>query len=388
MNPRLPSAENLVACLTPPGRGAIATLALWGPRAWQVVRELFLPHPTSQRQLPAGAEVGRVWLGRLGAELSDDVVVAVKAVEPVPSVEVHCHGGREVARLLLEAFAARGVRVCSWQEFQQQTNDDPLRAAALVALADAVTVRTAGILLDQVHGAFSQAILNILASWEGDDPDEGTRLLQSLVRYCSVGRHVIAPWRLVVAGAPNVGKSSLINALAGYQRCVVAATPGTTRDVVTTSIALDGWPMELADTAGLRSATETLEEQGIGLARQAVQKADLCLWVLDASAPPVWPDSRIETMRFVINKVDLEPAWDFDQAGDAVRVSALNGSGLAELCDALSQWLVPEPPPPGAAVPFTAQLADQIEAAWHYHAAGQREQAKQMLKNLLARGQL
>src|SRR5262249_19550483 len=158
--------------------------------------------------------------------------------------------------------------------------------------------------------------------WESADPEVGTGLLQSLVRACGLGRHLTAPWRIVVAGAPNVGKSSLINALAGYARCVVSATPGTTRDVVTTFLAIAGWPIEVADTAGLRTASENLEEEGIGLARRAMRTADLCLWVLDASASPVWPDSRMQTMRFVINKVDLEAAWDLDQASDGVQVSA------------------------------------------------------------------
>ena len=105
-----------------------------------------------------------------------------------------------------------------------------------------------------------------------------------LARYAPLGRRLTAPWRVVVAGPPNVGKSSLVNALAGYQRSIVAPTPGTTRDVVTTRLAIDGWPVELADTAGVREATDALETQGVRLAREATAAADLCLWVLDASA--------------------------------------------------------------------------------------------------------
>src|SRR5207245_7023813 len=100
---------------------------------------------------------------------------------------------------------------------------------------------TAGILLDQYHGAFARAIQEILSSWESADPDHGTRLLQSLLRYAGLGRRLTAPWRVVVAGAPNVGKSSLINVLAGYQRCVVSPTPGPTLDLVTTFLAVAAW---------------------------------------------------------------------------------------------------------------------------------------------------
>jgi tRNA modification GTPase len=382
-----PFLQTIAACLTPAGEGAIATLGLWGPRAWDIVRELLQPRSGSRFQLPADPEIGRVWLGRLGDETSDEVVVTINSIQPIPRVDVHCHGGREVIRLLLETLAKRGLQICSWQEFQQRTNEDSLQSAAAIALSGAVTMRTASILLDQYHGAFRRAIRSVLASWEGVNPDEGTELLQSLVHNAGLGRHLTTPWRLVVAGAPNVGKSSLINALAGYQRCVVAPTPGTTRDLVTAQIAIDGWPIELMDTAGLRAPAETLEEEGIHLARQALDSADLCLWVFDASASPVWPDSGTETMRFVINKVDLDAAWDLEKAAEAVRVSALNGSGLGELCDALSHWLVPNPPPPGAAVPFTASLAEQVEQAWHCHAAGRTQTATEVLAGMLMRGE-
>src|SRR5207302_2223379 len=108
--------------------------------------------------------------------------------------------------------------------------------------------------------------------------DEATQLLGSLVRFAALGRHLTQPWRVAVMGAPNVGKSSLVNALAGYQRSIVAPTPGTTRDVVTTLIAVDGWPIELADTAGLHTQAGDLEGQGIARARAAAGEADLCLW--------------------------------------------------------------------------------------------------------------
>jgi tRNA modification GTPase len=185
---------------------------------------------------------------------------------------------------------------------------------------------------------------------------------------------------VAVAGAPNVGKSSLVNALAGYQRSVVAATPGTTRDVVTTLIAVDGWPVELADTAGLRDQADSLEGQGIRKARETASAADLCLWVLDAAAEPIWLDPKA-TARLVVNKVDLAPAWDLDRAGDAVRVSARTGAGLAGLCAALARWLVPQSPAAGAAVPFTASIADRVQEAHHLLCAGRTAAARRLLFN-------
>jgi tRNA modification GTPase len=318
---------------------------------------------------------------------SDEVVLAVKRTSPAPWLEVHCHGGREVVRLLLETLAQRGVRVCSWQRLEEVSADNPLQALAAAALADAVTIRTAAILLDQYHGAFAQPVEAITAALDRQDPVRAGELLDELARYCSVGRHLTTPWRVVVAGAPNVGKSSLVNALAGYQRSVVAPTPGTTRDVVTTLAAVDGWPVELADTAGLREETGTLERQGMDLARSAIAAADLCLWVLDASTPPAFPSEDMRfllgsKLRLVVNKIDLRPGWAVDQVKDAIRVSARTGTGLGELCQLMANALVPMPPPAGAAVPFTQALCEQIEKARGAWQEGKRDDTRALLPSL------
>jgi tRNA modification GTPase len=373
-----------VACLTPPGASAIATLGLRGPRAWSVARELFQP-PPSRQPLPAEPEAGRFWLGRLGDESrggADEVVLAVKQAAPVPWLEIHCHGGREVIRLLEETLAARGVQICSWQELERRTASDPLQAAALAALAEASTVRTAAILLDQFDGAFARALEAASVALQHDDPAAAARCLDELARHASLGRHLTVPWRVVVAGAPNVGKSSLVNALAGYPRSVVDPTPGTTRDVVTTRIAIDGWPVELADTAGWRDAAESLEQQGIDRAREAATAADLSLWLLDAAADPVWPSETTGSIQLVINKIDQPPAWDITTAAGAVRVSALTGAGLDELQQRLSHRLIEEPPPPGAPVPFTAALVESVLQARQAWQEGKTREALELVETM------
>lgn len=352
----------VVACLTPSGSSALATLGVRGPAAWDVCRTLFTPRSGSLPERPDAVPAGRFWLGRLGEELKDEVVLALRRVDPVPWVELHCHGGREVLTLLLELFERRGVGSCSWPEWERHTATDPLQAKAAIALAQAPTVRTASILLDQYQGAFAKALKAVRAALDRADAATAERLLRELARHGMLGRHLTSPWRVVVAGAPNVGKSSLVNALAGFQRSVVAATPGTTRDVVTTRLAVDGWPIELADTAGLRAGGETLEEEGIGLARSAAATADLCLWVTDASAAPVWPGPLTTPVLHVINKIDLPLRWDVHSVAGGMCVSATTGTGLASLCAALSWRLVPDPPAAGTAVPFTAALCEHLEA--------------------------
>jgi tRNA modification GTPase len=372
--------QTSIACLTPPGQAAIATLGLHGPEAWRVVQQVF--QPRSGKPLPPVPAAGQFWLGRIAAELGDEVVLAVKQAEPVPWLEIHGHGGREVVRVLLDVFLARGLHLCTWQQFLTRTSGDPLRAEAAAALAHAPTTRTAAILLDQYHGAFGSAVAGILAALERGDTGEALTTLTNLARHSALGQHLTAPWRVVIAGAPNVGKSSLANALAGYQRSVVAPTPGTTRDVVTTRLAIDGWPIELADTAGLRSEAGRLEHQGIQLARSTLADADLCVWLLDASTEPTFPDQPAPQVHLVVNKIDLPAAWDLNRATGALRVSAQTGVGLDELCAALSRWLVPDVPPPGAAVPFTAAQGIALEQARRLIAAGQVAEGQQVLRDL------
>jgi tRNA modification GTPase len=206
--------------------------------------------------------------------------------------------------------------------------------------------------LDQLAGAW---VRDVAAARQSPD---ARAMLAALAARWHVGRHVVEPFRVIIAGAPNVGKSSLANAIAGYQRSIVSPTPGTTRDLVSTDLAIDGWPIVLTDTAGIRFAGEDLEGRGIEQARGALAEADVVLWVLDASTPPVWPESPTPTTHLVLNKTDLPPAWD-SAALDAHRVSAATGTGVAELLAALAGWLVPDVPPPGAGVPLTAGQVDE-----------------------------
>lgn len=332
-----------VALLTAPGRSALAALAVVGAGAWELLRPL--ARTMGGKELPASPEPGRFRLARLGAELSDEVVLAVRRPD---WIEVHCHGGREVVRLLLDTLTARGATLVPWEDLEP---DEALRL-----LPHAPTARTAAVLLDQHHGAFRRAVERFAA---GDDAE--LRKLASLV---GVGLHLTTPWCVAVAGAPNVGKSSLINALAGYQRSIVAATPGTTRDVVRVPIALDGWPVELLDTAGVREHAETLEAAGIEQAREQAAAADLCLWVLDATAPPLTGGDLPIPVLVVINKIDQPAAWDVAAMPGAVRVSALTGAGVQEVAAVIAAALVPEPPGPGDAVPITsAQARAVLDAA-------------------------
>ena len=194
--------------------------------------------------------------------------------------------------------------------------------------------------------------------------------IENLLSFSQLGLHLAKPWRVVVAGPTNVGKSSLINALTGYQRAIVLDQPGTTRDVVTATTAFAGWPIELCDTAGLRATADELESAGVQRANQQAAAADCLVLVFDISQPwnselqklvDAWPQAIV-----VMNKCDLLPAKSdlHGEIPDVVRISAISGQGIDELIKAIISRLIPVEPYPGQALPFTAdQIAGLQQAA-------------------------
>jgi tRNA modification GTPase len=370
-------SDTTVSLLTAPGTGAIATVEVRGPRAWELAKRLFAP---AGKPLPDAPEVNRFWFGTLG---SDEVVLAVTAADVV---EVHCHGGRRVVRWVIEQFLASG---CGERgELPAGANDAVERLLTL-----APTLRTASVLLDQLNGAFANEVRRILALLE-TAPASALAPIRRLAELGNtVGRHLIVPWKVVVAGPPNVGKSSLVNALAGYQRTVVSEVAGTTRDAVSVRTAFDGWPVELIDTAGLRDAAG-LEAEGIERARQVLGEADLVVWVMDASTrDPVFPDDETDAairlprttgLVLVMNKSDRSLGWPPNTPPGAIHLSALTGENVARLADWIVSRLVPDPPAPGTAVPFAPRLAELIDTAHTALIATRTDEAAHLLRTALA----
>jgi tRNA modification GTPase len=200
-----------------------------------------------------------------------------------------------------------------------------------------------------------------------------------------LGLHLTTPWRIVLAGRPNVGKSSLINALVGYRRSIVHDTPGVTRDVLTTSTALDGWPVELADTAGVRESRDVLETAGVARTLGELQKADVVVLVFDAAA--AWSNDDEQLLAaapeaiIVHNKCDLIAGLSADRP-NGVRTSAVTGDGLDELKQALVARIAPRVPPAGAAVPFMPRQLETLREARDRAAQGRFADAAERLRAL------
>jgi tRNA modification GTPase len=252
----------------------------------------------------------------------------------------------------------------AWRDWAATHCKNTFAADAWAALADARTERTAAMLLDQWHGAFDRAVDAIRQAVAQNDFEAARQQIDAILSRAELGRHLTTPWRVVLAGGVNVGKSSLLNALTGYVRSIVHATPGTTRDAVTAVTAIDGWPVELCDTAGLRADgnVDAVERAGMDRADESMAQADLVILVLDGNQAWSAEDQKLvdrcpEALR-VHNKCDLPKSSAKRPAG--IWTSAVRGDGIDDLLAAIARRLVPIAPPAGAAIPMTIEQVAAI----------------------------
>lgn len=376
---------------TPPGRGAVAVVRVEGERAVGAIDGCFhAANGEPLRDQPIGAiRFGR-WRQPFSEQPAGEELIVCRLDET--TVEVHCHGGRAAVRAVVASLVERGCAERPWREAIGESLESETRRA----LADCVTDRAAAVLMDQLGGALRAEIESIAAAIDRGDCDDARQRIGALGDRASFGLHLVRPWRVVLAGPPNVGKSSLINALVGYERAIVFDQPGVTRDVVTAAAAIDGWPVELADTAGLRAPEGAIEAAGIKLARRAAAAADVLVLVeafgsgeqpgvataaelLDRLGLP--PRGPGQGLLRVANKADLAAGA---ASGDALPVSATTGAGVEEFIFALGRALAPDPPPAGAAVPFTPRQVDRLKDSREAMSKNDPAAARAALQALLA----
>jgi len=357
MSATLANTLTTATLLTPLGRGAIAVVAVDGPVATNAVERLFLS--ASSRRL-SQAPIGQVLFGRWAETTGEEVVVCRRSDS---AVEIHCHGG----------VAASAAIVASLQNLDCVASDpidrlsgiesDLIKRAAIEALSYAVTERAALILLEQYQGALSTAMQHIEELIAQNDIPLARVEIETLLQRAPLGLHLTKPWRIVLAGRPNVGKSSLINSLLGYERAIVFETPGTTRDVVTAVTAFEGWAIEFSDTAGQRGTTDTIEEAGVAKARAHCASADVVILVFDATDPKAYDKQLLAEYPGAMigwNKVDLLAGRQVPEPG--LHVSAASGQGLDNLAENIAQRIAGVELLPGAAVPFTTSQIHHLQA--------------------------
>ena len=378
--------DTVVAIATPAGRGGIGVVRLAGPEAVSIAQPMLrlthtlepgravfgeLVEPEAKNYVQAAA-IHRAELdGASGARIDEVVVTYFQKPHSYTTddiVEISAHGSPVVLRHIVEVALARGARLAEPGEFTMRAflngRIDLTQAEAVRDLIESQTLFQAKVAAQQLEGALSkrlqpmkQKLVELIALLEAgidfaeDDisvlpPDQILKHiaevqvpLAELAGSFAFGKIVHEGLTLAIVGRPNVGKSSLFNCLVERERAIVTATPGTTRDLVSETVALGGIPVKLVDTAGIRRALDEAESIGIRKSMEALADADIVLFVLDASEPLADEDRELlmhvegRTAIAVQNKADLDGSelCNFNSRLPVIRTSAVTGLGIPEL---------------------------------------------------------
>jgi tRNA modification GTPase len=364
------SSRNTAAVLTARGRGAVATIRINGQS--ELIDVGSQPLFQSLNGKPVASQlVGRMIYGHWGKDVREDVVVCRVSDD---ELEIHCHGGDTAVQRILVDLRSVGFSVQSWQAMLTESTSLLATECAEVC-SRARTVRTADLLWEQQSGVLREGIEDLIRLTQTClESETATKEMLALtiglvemLHWSEFGRHLSEPWQVVLVGQPNVGKSSLINALVGFSRSIVFDQPGTTRDVVTVETAFEGWPIQLADTAGMRESEDELELAGMCRARESLAIADCRVLLLDVSCPhnneddqllSEWPSAIV-----VAHKSDLSNHRGQSLTAETIAVSSVTGDGVDQLFEAIIQRLIPKLPSPGLPIPVCVRQGDLLSRA-------------------------
>ena len=366
-------SDTIAAISTPPGEGAIAMVRVSGANAIEVADQIFRGKEEPSRFVSHVQHLGEI----VGEEdqLIDRVVLSIHRAPGSYTgddlVEISCHGGTLVSAKVLDACLRAGARAARPGEFTERAflngKMDLTQAEAVIDLIRARTDLALRSATEQLEGRLGNEIrkirdelIELLAHVnasidfpeEGISPDEGESLcirldcirqaIAALLATADQGRVLREGVRVVIYGATNAGKSSLLNRLLGYDRVIVSDTHGTTRDTIEETVNVEGVPIRLLDTAGLRTSESEVESQGIVRTEKSLQLADLRLHIADRNAPKpahfngtdfpavASAEAGDSSEMVVLNKSDLPEDKDWKNF-QALRISCLTGEGLPEL---------------------------------------------------------
>ncbi len=334
-----------------------------GPQALGIMKQV----TTLDDITPRTATLTR-WLDKTGDVLDEGLALFFPSPHSYTGedvIELQGHGSPVLLRALLERLYELGCRPAEPGEFTRRAvengNIELSQAEAVAACIDAATVRAGKQALRQLQGVFGQHIDALMQHLTGlvahveaslDFPEEEIPALffeqlsedmqktvitpiEKLLSTAPLGERLFEGAIVAIIGAPNVGKSSLLNALAGRDRAIVSDIPGTTRDVLEIDFEVHGIPVRLADTAGLRISDDAIEQEGVRRAKAAAEQADAIIYVADASRPDTWDTSRNANI-FLMNKIDLV---DTVFPPHFLPVSIKQETGLEQLSDVLANQL-------------------------------------------------
>lgn len=358
--------ETIAAIATPPGEGGVAIIRISGKEAFEAAAKIFSGpvHTYASHTVHFGQ------IRTLEKTHVDDVLLLVmrgkRSFTGEDTVEIHCHGGSLITRKVLETVLSTGIRAARPGEFSFKAfmngKIDLAQAEAIQELVSAKNERALAAAESQLQGSLSRKVLHfqkeltgiaaILEAWI-DFPEEGLefttmeelcldltqlmRRMQELVDTFHQGRILNEGIALCLVGSPNVGKSSLMNALLDKNRAIVSPIPGTTRDILEDQMRLNGLHLRLSDTAGIRQTEEFIEQEGIRRTKQAMQEADLILMVLDAAKGLdeeerlLMAELPLDKTLFVWNKMDLGLEPPTLDAPHVAFISAKTLAGVKEL---------------------------------------------------------
>ncbi len=359
--------DTIAAIATPPGKGGVGVIRISGPGALEIASQV------SERSLP---DPGRFRFSRFldaqGETIDEGLILCFRAPNSFTGedvVEFQGHGGPMVLDLLLRRVLRLGARMAQPGEFSQRAflNDriDLAQAEAIADLIESTTEQAARSAVRSLEGVFSQVIHELVEQlialrmyveaaidfaeeeidFLGEErvSDELLAIGQSLEKIqqrAHQGKLLRDGMTLVIAGAPNAGKSSLLNALAGRDTAIVTDIPGTTRDLLRERIEIDGMPLHLVDTAGLRDSSDPVEQEGIRRAREQINLADRILWIFDDVEDPqhagLDPDLLPEgiPLTLIRNKIDRSGSragLEAKSGWTEIALSARSGEGLGLL---------------------------------------------------------
>ena len=360
-----------VSRLTSEAPSAIAVLEITGPLAVPFVQRCWRPNQ-GDKNLPLNAI--RYGFTQFDGTAIGESIVLCRTHEH--RVEIHCHGGRLASDTIMQNLVACGAKEQRPYACETASSEDQIVLEAREDLLRAVTLRTTAILLDQFRGALGRELDTIKSNLMAGDTDEALRRVSQLKDRSQLGSHLIEPWRVVLAGPPNSGKSSLLNRLLGYSRAIVHEQAGTTRDLLSERTSFEGWPIELIDGAGIRTATDAIEATGIEQTLQRIASADCTLLLVDRTTG--WTETHAQILNHCFGKVVLVVAksdlvynqvkGSDDLLGNLpksivarVHTSCVTGVGLKELISTVVAVLVPQSIQAGDPVPFRQRHREEID---------------------------